>query len=256
MRLKKNLFNLIFVFTSLLLHGQNNTSEPQLPFSNGEVLNFDIQYNFGSMWLNVGTLQLLTDTIINNGLKYYNFRSESKTIESWKWLYEVSSSYDVVSSQTTLKPLKYSQSTKYGNHLCNYSYFFDDDSIHLSIIRDKEFIEKSIKNDSLIFDGLSAIYYARTIDFCQLSKGDTIELDILHDDKLLKQKIIFEGIVDLNIKKNEISECFKFSSIIENNSIISNKVPAQVWVTTDCKRLPLRINVEIIVGSVNIYLSN
>ena len=206
------------------------------------------------MWTNVGTLQFTSETIVQNQTRYYNFKSESNTNESWKWLYEISSTYDVMSSQTTLKPVKYFQSTKYWNHQYNYQYIFENDSIHLLIIKDKEVINKSIKNDSLLFDGLSAIYYARTIDFNSLTKGDSIEIDILHGDQLMKQKIIFEGIDNLTHVNNEIISCFKFSSLIMNNLIISDKKPAQVWVTADDRRLPLKISIEIIVGSVNIYL--
>lgn len=256
MKLTKHLLNVILLFSSLIIYGQQTTIEKNFPFSNGELLTYDVRYNFGPIWIDVGTLELTTDTIVHNSLKSFNFTSESKTKENWKWLYEVSSSYDVISSQTTLKPAQYNQSTKYGGHQRTYNYSFKKDSIHLAIAKDEEIISKTIRNDSLIFDGLSAIYYARTIEFNKLNSGDSIEINILHGDELLNQKIVFEGIVDLKNDEDEVFECFKFSSLIKNNSIISDKQPAQVWVTTDKERLPLKISAEIIVGSVNIYLSN
>ena len=247
------LLTLIVLTTANLFSNQNKNTD-EIPFSNGEELEFEIKYFFGNLWVNVGSLRLCADTVNLNGEIYFNLRSESKTNDYWSWFYNVNSRYNVVTDYNSLKPNSYKQETSFGNHHQKYEYNFTKDSIKLNSRNDDGSTITYIKNDSSVFDALSAIYYARTLDFDELLIGDSIEMNILHDNEFLNQKIFYEGIAYLKTNDSTRVECFTFSSIINNNKLISNQKPAKVWVSTGNQRLPLKISMEIIVGKLDIYL--
>ena len=247
------LLTLIVLTTANLLSNQNKNTE-EIPFSNGEKLEFEIKYFFGSLWVNVGSLRLCADTVNLDSKLYLNLKSESKTNDYWSWFYNVHSRYNVITNYNSLKPLSYKQETSFGSYQQNYEYNFSKDSIRLNSQNDDGSIITCIKNDSSVFDALSAIYYARTLNFDELLIGDSIEMNILHDNEFLNQKIFYDGIAQLQTNDSTSVECFLFSSIINNNKLISNQKPAKVWVSTGSQRLPLKISMEIIVGKVDIYL--
>jgi hypothetical protein len=237
-----------------LIYCQSNSSINEFPFGFHEKLSFEVQYHLGPAWLKVGSFELIADTLNLNNKAYYHFKSETKTNSKWRWLYDISSNYESISDLKTLKPLKYYQNTSYGRHFESYDYNFFSDSIYLSAIKDEKTSELTLNNQKSIFDALSSLYLARSLDFSNLKENDSIEINILHGEEFLNQKIIFEGIVDLVNDDGKTYECFKFTSYIKNNNIISETDPAQVWVTTEKERLPIKVSTEIFAGSVNIYL--
>ena len=254
MKLKKQLLTTLIFLSSLLIYSQQINNDDNFPFGFNEKLSFEIQYNIGPAWLKVGSFQLKADTLRVNNILCYHFNSETKTSTNWKWLYNISSHYDAISNISTLKTIKYNQSTTYGRHQLSYDYNFFNDSIYLSLLKDKKLSKLTINNDSLIFDALSALYFARSLDFSNFNINDSIEIEILHGQDILNQKIIFNGIVDLINNDGKIYECFKFTSHINNNEIISDSDPAQVWVTTDKNRLPIKVSTEIFAGTINVFL--
>lgn len=254
MKLRKLLLLTLLTFSITLVYCQSNGSINKFPFGYEEKLSFEVQYHFGPAWLTVGSFELEADTINLNSEPYYHFKSKTITNSHWKWLYDVSSNYESISDLQSLKPIKYNQSTSFGRHFESYDYNFSPDSIYLHSVKDEEISGLTIGNQKSIFDALSSLYLARSLDFNNLIKNDSIEINILHGDEFLNQKIIFEGIVDLVNKDGKTYECYKFTSYIKNNRIISESDPAQVWVTTDRKRLPLKVSTHVIAGSVNIFL--
>jgi len=221
-----------------------------------ELLLYDVYYNYAAVWVNVGEFELTTKIIEFEGKTCYNFLSQSRTNESWKWIYEASSTYDVISTKDKLQPIQYYQSTNYGNHQSTYTYNFESDSILMHCSVDGKTDTNKLENNHLVYDALTAVQYARTLDFGQLNKGDSLQIKVLHGNEFLDQKIYFDGIVNLSNDDGNISECYKFSSIIRNNDIISDSQPAEVWVATTVDRTPVKIVVKIAVGSVEIILAD
>lgn len=254
MKFRKLLLLTLLTFSITLGYCQSNSSINNFPFGYQEKLAFEVQYHFGPAWLTVGSFELEADTINLKDKPYYHFKSKTTTSSKWKWLYDISSNYESISDLQSLKPVKYNQSTSFGRHFESYDYKFSADSIYLFSVKDEEKSGLTLANQQTIFDALSSLYLARSLDFSNLIKNDSIEINIIHEDEFLHQKIIFEGIVDLINEDGKTYECYKFTSYIKNNSIISESDPAQVWVTTDKKRLPLKVSTQVIAGSVNIFL--
>ncbi len=221
-----------------------------------ELLLYDVYYNYAAVWVLVGEFELTTKIIEFGGKPCYNFLSQSRTNESWKWIYEASSTYDVISTIDKLQPIQYYQSTNYGNHQSAYTYNFESDSILMYCSVDGKADTNKLANNHLVYDALTAVQYARTLDFSQLNEGDSLQIKVLHGNELLDQKIFFNGIVNLSNDDGNVPECYKFSSIIRNNDIISDSQAAEVWVATTTDRTPVKIVVKIAVGSVEIILAD
>jgi len=243
----------LFLLTFLTVGAAENDKDKN---PTTESLLYEVYYNYAAVWVNVGEFELTTKTIEFEGQSCYNFSSESRTNESWKWIYEASSNYNVISSKDNLQPIQYYQSTKYGTHNSTYTYNFDSDSILIHCSVDGKAGTNKLANKSSVFDALTAVQYARTLDFSTLHPGDSLQISILHGNEFLDQKIFFNGIENLSNEDGKTTECYKFSSVIKNNDIISDSEPAEVWVAKNKERTPLKIIVKIAVGSVEIILTD
>ncbi len=241
----------ISVFFSLFANNPDNNDSYT---GKNETLFYNVLYNYGVVSINAGEFELTTNTIDFEGEQCYYFQSESRTNQKWKWLYDINSTRNVISSVSDLQPIKYNQSVEHGRHKTTYSYNFEDDSILIKSFVDGKKHKTELKNNNSIYDALTAVHYVRTLDFNSFNIGDSLEINVLHDTEFLNQKIFFKGIVNLIKEDGQSYECYKFSSIIKNNDIISASEPAEVWVSTDKRRLPLKIIVKITVGSVEINL--
>jgi len=245
----------LFLLTFLTVDAAKTESNNEKTATTESLL-YEVYYNYASVWVNVGEFELSTKIIEFEGEPCFNFLSVSRTNESWKWIYEASSTYDVISSMANLKPLQYYQSTRYGIHNSTYTYNFENDSILIHCSVDGKTGTNKLVNNPSVFDALTAVQYARTLDFSKLNSGDSLQIKVLHGNEFLDQKIFFNGVVNLSNENGKVSECYKFSSVIRNNDIISDSEPAEVWVSTDNERTPLKIIVKIAVGSVEIILTD
>jgi hypothetical protein len=102
-------------------------------------------------------------------------------------------------------------------------------------------------------DLISGYYYLRAIDFDGLSKGDTIKMDAFFEDKVYDFNILYLG-KDIMRSKFGKMETYLMSPIMPDNSLFDGENSVKFWVTCDENRVPLKIEAEMFVGSVEIDL--
>ncbi|MBB6459246.1 DUF3108 domain-containing protein [Flammeovirga kamogawensis] len=102
-------------------------------------------------------------------------------------------------------------------------------------------------------DVISGYYYLRTLDYDQMTKGDTISLNSFWENKAYDFDIVYLGVEKVYTKFGRI-ESYVMSPIMPENQLFSGTHPIKFWVSKDINRIPLKIQAELIVGSVNVDL--
>ena len=100
-----------------------------------------------------------------------------------------------------------------------------------------------------VLDLVSGYYYLRTIDALNLKKGTALNMDAFFEDEIYNFDIKYLG------KNNVYSdigmfECLIFSPILPENNIFVKQDPVKFWVTNDARRIPLRIQAKLKIGSI------
>lgn len=105
----------------------------------------------------------------------------------------------------------------------------------------------------LVQDVLSAIYYARNIDFSKYKAGDKIPFSIFIDDQVFPIYIRYVGKEKLHTKYGDY-QTIKFKPLLIDGTIFTGGENMTVWVTDDLNKLPVLIETPILVGSIKVYL--
>ncbi|MBI1781814.1 MAG: DUF3108 domain-containing protein, partial [Sphingobacteriales bacterium] len=109
----------------------------------------------------------------------------------------------------------------------------------------------TFKVSNCIQDVLSAIYYARNIDFNSYKPGDKINFDMYIDDEIFNMYIRYLGKEKIKTKYGKFN-AIKFKPLLIKGTIFEGGEKMTVWVSDDPNHIPLRIESPISVGSVKV----
>ena len=99
------------------------------------------------------------------------------------------------------------------------------------------------------FDLVSAYYFARSLDISNLKVGDEFKLNYFLGDEISQLEIAYVGKEVIKTKLGNV-RCLKFSPSIKPGRIFKKDSKLYLWVTDDGNRVPVKAEVDILVGSV------
>jgi len=109
----------------------------------------------------------------------------------------------------------------------------------------------SFKVPGCIQDVLSAIYYARNIDFNKYKPEDKIPFSMFLDNEVHNLYIKYEGKETIKTKYGKF-RAIKFKPLLVKGTMFAGGEKMTVWVSDDPNHIPLRIESPIVVGSVKV----
>jgi hypothetical protein len=100
-------------------------------------------------------------------------------------------------------------------------------------------------------DVLSAIYYARNIDFEKYTIGDKIPFTMFLDNEVYNLYIKYLGKETVKTRYGKFN-AIKFKPLLVKGTIFDGGEKMTVWVSDDANHIPLRIQSPISIGSVKV----
>jgi hypothetical protein len=98
---------------------------------------------------------------------------------------------------------------------------------------------------------ISAIYYARNINFDKYKPGDKIPFNMFLDDKVYNIYIRYVGKEIVETKFGKF-RAIKFMPLLIKGTMFEGGEKMTVWVSDDGNKVPLRIDSPISVGSIKV----
>ncbi len=229
------------------------------PFRYGEHLRYKVFYNLAWVWVDAADVTFsVTDSIYKNKKAIY-FSSRGRSKSNYDWIFRVREAFSSFINPIDLSPYLYIRNTREGSHYVNNKYIFslDHNKIY-SFINDSENDSKkdTLNYTSPVFDILSATYYLRTIDFENKNVGDTIPVNTVMDNELIKINVVFLGEENLIHRNNNIYPCYKFKTKGVEGSIFDEDSEFFVWVSKDKNKIPIKVESKILVGTVKAFISS
>jgi hypothetical protein len=241
----------IFMLLFLLPHRGEAQLLPYLKessFKAGEELQYRLRY--GMISAATGTLTVKDSKLKFSSPHTFHLTAVGKTTNAFSMLFTVNNRYDSYIDSESYLPFYYTENIREGNYRRTDVVRFDHRN--KVVTGNKGRFESTV---SQTFDLLSAYYFARNLDLSSVQKGNSFKLTYFLNDEIATLGIEYIGIETIQTSLGPL-ECLKFSPQIKPGRIFRKDSRLYLWVTNDGNRIPVKAQVEIIVGSVTLELTN
>lgn len=214
-------------------------------FKTGERLLFKVYYNMNPLWIHAGNAEFTINDEKLEGRKVYHISGVGKTQKSYEWFYKVNDKYETLLDQESLLPMRFIRNVNEGGFkIYNYVNFNHSN-------------KKAVSTNGVydipncVQDVLSAIYYARNIDYNKYKSGAKIPFSMFLDDKVYDLYIRYMGKYEINTKYGKF-KAIKIMPLLIEGTIFKGGEKMTVWVSDDANHIPLRIESPILIGSIKV----
>ena len=220
--------------------GLKNTS-----FQADEQITYVVYYNVAGIYVNAGTAVFNAVLERMNNRPVYHVSGEGRTNPSYDWIFKVRDKYESFIDTATMEPLKFLRNINEGGYK-KYENVTFNNSVNTAVTTKGVY-----KVPDCIQDVISAVYYARNIDFDKYKKEDKIPFTMFLDDEVYNMYIRYLGKETVKTKYGKF-KAIKFKPLLVKGTIFEGGEKMNAWVSDDPNHLLLRIESPISVGSIKV----
>lgn len=236
------------ILISLSSFAQELPVKKETAFKEGEVLNYKLKYGF--LTAAEATLKVLpTDTKFDNK-PAFRLQVDAQTSGTFDIFYKIRDHYDSYIDKADLTPYFYQENIREASYRRQDKARFYQDT------------KKVVANNGTYatpttqtFDLVSAYYFARSLEISKLKIGDKFKLNYFLGDEISALEIEYIGKETVKTKLGSV-RCLKFSPSIKPGRIFKKDSKLYLWITDDGNRVPVKAEVEILVGSVTLEIKS
>lgn len=249
---------LLFLFLGLLLSGSSPQNGYRTirteSFEEGENIKYRVHYGF----ITAGEAVMVVDNTIHklNNRACYKIDVYGRTSGIAEKLFGVNDNWGTYLDTAAIVPHKFYRYIEEGNYRKNEVVNFDQLSKKALVNRlDKK--TKKIKEveefevPHNVQDMVSGYYFLRTLNYKKLKEGEVIKVDAFFDDEVYDFKVRFLGRETIKTKIGTITAVV-LQPLMPETKIFSGRDPIKVWISDDKSKIPLKIQANMVVGSVEI----
>lgn len=251
MNTQSKILVLIFLLNTLFSVAQNSDKTKKMKgnkvpeiiendaYNAGEFLEYRMHYGFltgGKASLQITETQLF-------GKKVHYAKAVGRTVGLANSIYHVRDVYESYFSPQNALPYKAIRNIKEGGYKFYNEVVFDHQNDSVSSQKSGK-----IKVPDNIFDLVSVFYYARRSSFKNLKKGDILAFATYFSNKIFYLRIKYRGTETIDTKLGKIN-CLKFNPVVEAGRVFDTENDVTVWISNDKNFIPVRLKMELMVGS-------
>lgn len=214
-------------------------------FNAGESMTFRVYYTLAGIYVSAGEATFTVNLERMNNKPVYHLTGDGKTYTFYDNFFKVRDRYESFIDTATLQPYKFMRNIYEGGYKKYESVSFN----HVTNMAVSE--DGSTKVPNCIQDVLSALYYARNIDFNKYKVNDKIPLPMYLDNEVYNLYIRYLGKETVKTKYGKFNS-IKFKPLLIKGTIFEGGEKMTVWVSDDGNHIPLRVESPISVGSVKV----
>lgn len=217
-------------------------------FQAGEVLKYKLKYGF--ITAAEGTLKVQESDLKFDGKPTFRLLVDGETSGTFDIFYKIRDHYDSYIDKSNLKPYFYQENIREGGYRRQDKARFQQENKKV-VATQGTFATPTTQT----FDLVSAYYFARSLDISKMQIGDYVKLNYFLGDEINQLEIQFVGRETIKTKLGKI-KCLKFSPSIKPGRVFRKDSKLYLWITDDGNRVPVKAQVEIIVGAVTMEIKS
>lgn len=213
---------------------------PNTAYKSGEKLVYVVSYGF----INAGRAAMSVIEKEQNGKKYHLAIATGQTTGIACKMFKVVDTYQSIMDAETGLPVKAIRDISEDNYKLYDEVYYN---------RANNTVKSERKGVAEVPEGcadiLSALYIGRRSKFNNLKNGDVAKIDTYFDGEVFPLEIRYYGNETIKTKFGKIN-CMKFSPVVEPGRIFDTPDDVTIWISNDNNKIPIRIQFNLIVGSV------
>jgi hypothetical protein len=229
-------------------------------FRGGEYLEYDLYFKYGLIFTKAGISTMsVTDAQYKNK-RAYKMMLTANALGAAKAIFYIS---DTLTSYTTkaLVPLAYLKDAHEGSDYRTEraAYDYSTGKVKLRNINKKNEdlrYDTTLVSNDCMYDMLSIVYYARTLNYGNMKKGDEVTVSFLSGRKKVNMTIVHQGVESVAANDRRKYNCIKLSLMINERAFEDKNEAMKVYITEDPNRIPIRIDSKLKVGSTRALLKS
>jgi len=244
----KNIY-LVLVFIIGTAYASIAQSLPYLKsptYKEGEKLTYKLKY--GVISAATGTLKVEKSKLRFSNPNAFHLSAFGETSGAFSVFYTVKNQYDSYIDGNNFLPYLYTEDIHEGSYTRKEYATFDHRNNKVSGKKGT-----FTSPHSQFFDLLSAYYFSRNLDLSSLKQGDKFKLTYFLNDEVEQLGVEYVGVEKIKTSLGTL-ECIKLSPEISPGRIFKKDSRLYLWVTNDGNRIPVKAQVEILIGSVTMEL--
>ncbi|MCS6989768.1 MAG: DUF3108 domain-containing protein [Chloroherpetonaceae bacterium] len=214
---------------------------PNNAYAVGERLKYGIKYA-GVKAVNT-EIAVVKDTVVR-GRECYKIEYKARTVPVFDNFYRVDDRYETFIDKQGQFPHSFKQQIREGKFAHDeWMEFFHDKGLAKSLLHGREFPMEPYAQDIL-----SAYFYVRTMDLRSMKDGSIIELKNVSDKEVipLKIKIRNRDLIETDLG---VFRAIVVEPIVQGVGLFKSDGQILIWMTDDENKIPLRIKIKVVVGS-------
>jgi hypothetical protein len=214
-------------------------------FSADEQISFTVYYAVAGIFVNAGNAIFTTTLETINNRPVYHIIGDGKTNSSYDWLYKVRDKYETFIDTATMQPLKSIRSVSEGGYK-KYQNITFNKTANTAMTTDGVF-----KVPECVQDVVSAMYYARNIDFSKYKPDDKIPFSMFFGNEVSNLYIRYVGKETIKTRYGKF-DAIKLKPLLVKGDLFEGGEKMTVWISDDPNHIPVRVESPLVVGSVKI----
>jgi len=243
---------LLIVFSLTLTASKSQTQRYLLAYQPGEEIRYRVHYGF----FNAGeAIMRVTNQLfrVNNRIC---FRAEviGNSTGAFDRIVRIRDVWGSYFDTTQFQPQKSFRSIAENRYRKKEEIYFDY-SRNIARIQSENSQPEEVPVQSNVQDMVSGYYFLRLQKYDNLRKNDTIRLSGIFENKTYSFKIVYLGKEKVKTKFGKASS-FVISPVMPENKLFSGRNPIKMWISDDDNRIPLKIEAELLLGSLELDISD
>jgi hypothetical protein len=213
-------------------------------FGVGERLVFDV--NYGMITAGEAVMAIPAFDSIE-GRKCYRVEFSVNSLPSFSWIYKVEDRYLTFIDIETIAPWRFEQHIREGSYARDFVAEFDQ---FRGLAKTKDSVYQV---PEYVHDIMSAFYYTRTLDFDGMERGDYITLHNFYKNKSHELRVRFLGRQELEVAAGTF-RTIVVEPLVKEGGLFKSEGRIVVWLTDDERKIPVRVNTKVVIGSIDTEL--
>lgn len=214
-------------------------------FKADESVTMKVFYSTMGMYIGAGEATFTTTLERFNGKTAYHCVGEGKTYSFFDNFFKVRDRYETYIDTATMQPIKFIRNVDEGGYKIYNNVTFNH-SAGTAVSTNGVF-----KTPNCIQDVMSAMYYARNINFDKYKPNDKIPFDMFLDDEVYHLYIRYLGKETVKTKYGKF-KAIKFKPLLIKGTMFQGGEKMTAWISDDPNHLILRVESPITVGTVKV----
>ncbi|HET8886647.1 MAG TPA: DUF3108 domain-containing protein [Salinimicrobium sp.] len=236
-----------YIIALLMLLSSMTSFAQHEAFQDGEWFRFRIHYGV----FNASFATMEVNKTVFNKKPVYHVVGKGKSTGMLHWFFKVDDNYETYIDAKTGLPIRFIRQIDEGGHTKDVVIDFNHAKDEALVFNRKKDTKKRFATAENVHDMLSAFYYLRNnLDVDNLEVGDETILNMFFDNENYPFKLKFLGREIVKTKMGKIA-CLKFRPYVMAGRVFKEEESLTFWVSDDRNRIPIKIEAQIAVGSLD-----